>query len=154
MSGILICVDLFLVRWYLRRFAPADVVQNYTGAKSGAILLGVVCLASMVVAGLLDDTVDWERFAVAIPLYIVSAILHVKAFQDNPFFRPELLMPPLRITTGSYGWLDHPGYFAFSLRFLAFAYFINTPVSLSVFCIYALFLAVRAMRENQILRGL
>jgi len=154
MAGLIVLLDLVCVPWCLRRFAPPLVLRNYKGATSRAAAFGIGCLLAMAASGMWSSTLEMSRFVVTVILYIGGLVLNVKALHDNPFFHPDIIAPPRRINAGSYAWLSHPGYFAFSLRFLAFAYLINTPISLAILTIYVAFLFIRAMREERILQEL
>lgn len=154
MSGIVVIVGWLGVMWLHVKFAPPLVLGNYVGRRSFATYVVSGCLAALAVAGLLDSTFDWARLPFAVSLYCFGSAINLQALRDNPFFHPEIIRPPFRVSSGIYRYLDHPGYFGFLLRFLGLAYFIDTPMATTVFLIYASFLAIRSVRENEVLRGL
>lgn len=154
MTSLIVLLDFVCVPWCLRRFAPRLVLRNYAGPSSRAALFGIGCLLAMAISGIWSSGLDIARFLTAITLYATGLALNVKALRDNPFFHPDIIAPPRRVKTGSYAYLSHPGYLAFSLRFLAFAYLVNTLASLVIFITYVTFLLGRAMREERILQKL
>ena len=48
-------------------------------------------------------------FGWGVLLYVLGAALGFWALLSNPHFRLDIVAPPERITTGAYGWFDHPG---------------------------------------------
>ena len=58
------------------------------------------------------------------------------ALLSNPHFRPDIVAPPERITTGAYGWFDHPGYVAFAAMNLATVLMLQHWQGLAPFSLY------------------
>jgi len=153
-SGLIVAAAWVGVIWLHKKFAPPNVLNNYCEGRPWAAYMATGCIVSLIVAGFLDSTFDWERLPFAVSLYCFGSAINLRALMDNPFFHPEIIAPPFRVRSGVYAYLDHPGYFGFLVRFLGLAYFIDTPFATAIFAAYASFLAGRALRENQILRGL
>lgn len=87
-------------------------------------------------------------------LWLSGFVLIAYAKRDNPYFIPQLVMPPLIVRHGIYQWLRHPGYTGFLCcscgAWLAFgAHLLPVPFLLS----YLLILWRRVRRENQLLYG-
>lgn len=154
MSSLVVVVAWLGVVWLHRKFAPPSVLHVYANSRPWAAYMASCCLLALVVAGLLDSRFDWARLPLVVGLYCLGSAINLQALRDNPFFHPEIIRPPFKVSSGIYRYFDHPGYFGFLLRFLGLACFINTPLATTIFLIYASFLAIRSVRENEVLRGL
>lgn len=154
MSSLVVIVAWLAVARLHGKFAPPSVLHVYANNRPWAAYMAFGCIAALVVAGLLDDTFDWARLPIALSLFCLGSAINLQALRDNPFFYPQIVRPPFKVSHGIYRYFDHPGYFGFLLRFLGLAFFIDTLLATIVFLIYASFLAVRSVQENEVLRGL
>ena len=153
MNGIIILIICIGMGWLNRRLAPVLTLANYQNDRSLSGAFGMICLAGMVIAGFFSNVASLPRIGTSAILCVTGTLIGLKALHDNPFFAPDIVAPPYRISDGLYAQLEHPGYFGFSMRFLGMAFLVNTTASFLIFCAYTAFLAERVIRENRLLRG-
>ena len=90
-------------------------------------------------------------FGWGVLLYVLGAALGFWALLSNPHFRPDIVAPQERITTGAYGWFDHPGYVAFATMNLATVLILQHWQGLAPFSLYVGVLVWRARQESKLL---
>lgn len=154
MNGLILVAIWGGVVYLNNRYAPILMLNNYAADRSISQWFCHVCVIGMTVVGFFSNVASLPRVAICVTLCLAGTLISLKALHDNPFFGPHITAPPFRIVDGTYACLEHPGYFGFSVRFLGMAYLVNTVPGFVFFCAYTTFLAMRVVRENQILRGL
>lgn len=74
---------------------------------------------AMVGVGILTSNwLGWGRLLQGIGLYLGGRLLFTFAVRVNPFYSPQITVPPVIIRTGVYRWCDHPGYWGHALSAL------------------------------------
>lgn len=137
-----------------KRYAPILMLDNYAADRSASQWFCHACVIGMTIAGFFSNVASLPRIGTSAILCATGTLIGLKALHDNPFFGPDIVAPPYRISDGLYSRFEHPGYFGFSMRFLGMAFLVNTATSFLIFCAYTVFLAERVIRENRVLRGM
>jgi protein-S-isoprenylcysteine O-methyltransferase Ste14 len=93
-----------------------------------------------------------ELFALGFVVYANAAALLIWARYENPYFKPQVELPPVIIQSGPYRWLRHPGYIGMVGMGLGSALMLGHALGFIPLGVYASLLINRAIRENRLLQ--
>jgi len=92
------------------------------------------------------------HFTIGFALYMLGASLLTWARRVNPYFRPQILMPPEVIKSGPYKWLKHPSYVAMVAMALGSALMVRAHfIGYLALAVYSLILMLRAQEEDRLI---
>ena len=101
----------------------------------------------------------WDRTEPSVGEFTAGFVTHalgwallIAARRANPYFRPEIVMPPKVIRHGVYR-LRHPGYLAFTMLGLSSLWLTGGRTGYFPLLLYAFLLMLRAQEEDRLLRA-
>lgn len=134
--------------------------QNYNAERMDAFpKIAVSCYHLIWMTWLIEKAI-WGvtqpsplQVGIGIALFVPAMSLVVWAMQSNPFFMPNLYLPPRIIEAGPYRYFRHPGYLG--MFFMAGATYLILGHFAGVFPLsaYWIMLGIRVRQENRLLYG-
>lgn len=131
-------------------FIPRETLQKRT-KKDWQFYAAHVLFYSIPASYFFSDCVPSAAVLLAaVALFLSGSALHIWAIRSNPYFSPEIVMPPRVIITGAYQWryLKHPAYTGASAMATG-SWLLGAPNwALIPLVTYLLLLAWRARKET------
>ena len=157
-------VPMFLMGVVMLIFSP-DLLARRLNAKekrsaqsSVVRLSGLVFVAGFVVAGL-DARYGWSEVsgvgvAVAVVLFLLSYVLYAEVLRENVWLSRTIEVSDGQsvVSTGLYGVVRHPMYFATLLMFLSMPLVLGSWWSFAVLLLYIPIIVTRTLDEERLLR--
>lgn len=120
-------------------------------------LSGLMFVAGFVLAGL-DFRFEWIKLPfevniVAAVVFIIAYVIYAEVLRENTYLSRTIEVQEGQkvISTGLYGIVRHPMYFATILLFLAMPLVLGSVISFVVFLAYPFIIAVRIKNEEEFL---
>ena len=156
-------VPIFILGIVLLIKSPELLRKRLDGKEKVATQKGVVALSGLmflggfVVAGL-DFRFVWSNLPLwivitATVLFIASYVLYAEVMRENAYLSRTIKVEQNQkvVTTGLYGVVRHPMYFATILMFLMIPLILGSWYALIVFAIYPILMAIRVIDEEKLL---
>lgn len=137
------------------RYVPPAIHEAYRPKWSADYAFACLCMVGIPIAGILENA-PWMEWTMLFGVlqYGVGGWIVILAMRENPFFQPDIVRPPQRITTGLYRYLGHPGYWGMAWQAVGAALILNSRWAMVPASAYMVLLMTRAIREEKVLRGL
>lgn len=120
-------------------------------------LSGLMFVAGFVIAGL-DYRFGWIRLPIEINIvasivFIIAYLLYAEVLRENAYLSRTVRVVKGQkvISTGLYGIVRHPMYFATVLLFLSMPLVLGSIISFAVFLAYPFIIGVRIKNEEEVL---
>lgn len=120
-------------------------------------LSGLMFVVGFVLAGL-DFRFGWIKLPIAVNVvaslvFILAYVIYAEVLRENTYLSRTIKVVEGQkvISTGLYGIVRHPMYFATVLLFLSMPLVLGSLVSLIVFLLYPLIIAARIKNEEEVL---
>ena len=120
-------------------------------------LSGLMFVIGFVVAGL-DFRFGWIKLPLAVNIaasvvFIIAYLLYAEVLRENAYLSRTVKVVEGQkvISTGLYGIVRHPMYFATILLFMSMPLVLGSLVSFVIFCAYPIIIAARIRNEEEVL---
>ena len=120
-------------------------------------LSGLMFVIGFVVAGL-DFRFGWIKLPFAVNIaasvvFIIAYLLYAEVLRENAYLSRTVKVVEGQkvISTGLYGIVRHPMYFATILLFMSMPLVLGSLVSFVIFCAYPIIIAARIRNEEEVL---